>query len=81
MPHYGFCGGAKEYASEARSSMRGEHDQVRTLFFSYANDFRSRFAVDPKARVAVAMCANQPSLLPDDHGLGLLAAWTSRLGR
>ena len=41
--------------------------------------FRSRFAVDPHARVAVAMCANQPGLLPDDHGLGLLAEWTAKL--
>ena len=45
MSYYGFCGGAKEYASEARPSMRREHNQVDTLFFSYANDFRSRFAV------------------------------------
>lgn len=41
--------------------------------------FRSRFAVDPAARVTVAMCANQPGLLPDDDGLGLLAEWTARL--
>jgi CubicO group peptidase (beta-lactamase class C family) len=42
--------------------------------------FRSRFAVDPGARVTVAMCANQPGHLPDDHGLGLLAEWVERLG-
>jgi CubicO group peptidase (beta-lactamase class C family) len=41
--------------------------------------FRSRFAVDRDARVTVAMCANTPGLLPDDHGLGLLAEWTARL--
>ena len=41
--------------------------------------FRSRFAVDPAARVTVALCANQPGLLPDDHGLGLLTQWTQQL--
>jgi CubicO group peptidase (beta-lactamase class C family) len=42
--------------------------------------FRTRFAVDPAARVAVAQCANQPGLLADDHGFGLLDEWTARLG-
>ena len=41
--------------------------------------FRSRFAVDPAKRVTVAMCANAPGLLPDDHGLGLLAEWRAKL--
>jgi CubicO group peptidase (beta-lactamase class C family) len=42
--------------------------------------FRTRFAVDPAARVTVAVCANQPGLLADDHGLPLLDEWVGRLG-
>ena len=41
--------------------------------------FESRFAVDPAARVTIAMCTNQPGLLPADHGLGLVTEWTARL--
>jgi CubicO group peptidase (beta-lactamase class C family) len=43
--------------------------------------FRSRFILDPVARVTVAMCANQPGLLPDDHGQAILDEWTTRIGR
>jgi CubicO group peptidase (beta-lactamase class C family) len=42
--------------------------------------FRTRFAVDPVSGVTVAVCANQPDLIPgDDDGLDLLAEWTGRL--
>ena len=42
--------------------------------------FRSQFVVDPEARIAVALCANQPGLVPDDRALTVLQEWRERLG-
>lgn len=42
--------------------------------------FTSQFVVDPDARLAVALCANQPGLVPDDGAHRVLTEWRSRLG-
>jgi CubicO group peptidase (beta-lactamase class C family) len=41
--------------------------------------FRTWFELDPEARVAVAICANQFGLLADDHIDRVLADWRARL--
>lgn len=41
--------------------------------------FTSQFVVDPQARVAVALCANQPGLVPEHRALHLLREWRARL--
>ncbi len=43
--------------------------------------FRTWFELDPDARVAVAICANQFGLLPDDHIDHVLSDWRTRLSR
>jgi CubicO group peptidase (beta-lactamase class C family) len=59
----------------------GEVVDGRPLLFHGGDwgGFRSWFTVDPEARVAVAICANQQGLFPDDHGQEELVAWRDRL--